>query len=205
MREGLVTTTLIPQEETFTSHDAVSEFLAGNKWFWEKLAPAENVLLFQADSILCSRSQTLVEDFLEWDFIGAPISPGLGRGYNGGLSLRKRATMLEVLDRWNWNDTRGFEDQWFFTKIEELIAAEKKKETWRHGEEIDGKAPVGPKKRERYRLPGEEVAKRFAVETIWTEEPLGLHQVERWHQGEHLESLTDWCPEYVLAGEGTLY
>lgn len=64
---------------------------------------------------------------------------------------------------------------------------------------------MGPKKRERYRLPGEEVAKRFAVETIWTEEPLGLHQVERWHQGEHLESLTDWCPEYVLAGEGTLY
>ena len=202
MAEGLVTTYFIPQEETFTSHDAVSEFLAG-AWFWEKLAPAENVLLFQADSILCSRSEVKMEEFLEWDFIGAPISPGLGKGFNGGLSLRKRATMVEIVGRWNWTDTRGFEDQWFYTKIQELIAEEEKKETWRHGE-VDEKAPKGPKRAKRYKLPDDDEAGRFAVETIWKREPFGLHQVGRW-QKEHLEELDEWCPEYVLAGKGTLY
>jgi hypothetical protein len=65
-----------------------------------------------------------MEDFLEYDFIGAPIDPdlGFGEGFNGGLSLRNRSLMLDIVTTWNWkaekevgdneNDPRfKFEDQ----------------------------------------------------------------------------------------------
>ncbi len=97
----------------FPNWDSVSEFIT-NKWIWEDLAPAEHVLVFQADSILCANSVRSVEDFFEWDLIGAPIKPELGIGYNGGLSLRKRSTMLRVLDEFDWK--RDPEDQWFFAR-----------------------------------------------------------------------------------------
>src|SRR5207244_4220455 len=87
----------------FPSWDSVSEFLT-EKWMWENLAPAEHILIFQGDSIICANSVRSVEDFFEWDLIGAPIVPEYGVGYNGGLSLRKRTTMLRVLDAYDWHE-----------------------------------------------------------------------------------------------------
>jgi hypothetical protein len=101
----------------FPSWDSVSEFLT-NKWMWEDLTPAEHILIFQGDSIICANSVRSVEDFFEWDLIGAPIVPKYGVGYNGGLSLRKRTTMLRVLDKFNWHEAKGMraEDQWFYAR-----------------------------------------------------------------------------------------
>jgi hypothetical protein len=103
----------------FPNWDSVSEFIT-DKWMWTNLAPAEHVLIFQADSILCANSVRSVEDFFEWDLIGAPIDPQFGIGYNGGLSLRKRSTMLRVLDEFDWHGPEGShhdaEDQWFFAR-----------------------------------------------------------------------------------------
>ncbi|KAL8898554.1 MAG: hypothetical protein Q9192_002023 [Flavoplaca navasiana] len=86
--------------------------------------PYEHLLLFQSDSILCANSPRMLEDFLEYDFVGAPIDPKYGQGMNGGLSLRKRETMFEVLERNQFtgrpDDGSKFEDQWFFQKLEEL-------------------------------------------------------------------------------------
>lgn len=154
------------------AHD-VSAFLAANGDFWHSLAPAKHVLLFQADSILCSNSPRRVDDFLEYDFIGAPISSRYGTGYNGGLSLRNRTRTLEIIESVKWNGDH--EDQWFY---KQLLA-------------------VGAN------LPTEEVASRFAVETIYAESPLGLHQVQRWHRGDELKNLTQWCPEVLMADGST--
>ncbi|KAH9218238.1 hypothetical protein DL95DRAFT_458494 [Leptodontidium sp. 2 PMI_412] len=38
-------------------------------WFWEQMAPAEHILMFQADSIICSNAPQKVEDFLMYDFV----------------------------------------------------------------------------------------------------------------------------------------
>jgi hypothetical protein len=62
----------LPEEEKLNSHASVSAFFTKD-WFWEQLAPAEHILLFQADSILCSKSPQKVEDFLQYDFVGAPV------------------------------------------------------------------------------------------------------------------------------------
>jgi hypothetical protein len=91
------------------------------RWLWEDLAPAEHILLFQSDTMLCANAARSVEDFFEYDMVGAPISKDLEKGYIGGLSLRKRATVLRVLDEWNWEETKTdedhFEDQWFFNRL----------------------------------------------------------------------------------------
>ncbi|KAG9516938.1 hypothetical protein KCU93_g8950, partial [Aureobasidium melanogenum] len=163
---------LDPSMKLKTGHD-VSAFLAANGDFWHSLAPADHVLLFQADSILCSNSPRRVDDFLEYDFVGAPISSKYGVGYNGGLSLRNRTRTLEIIESVKWDGS--FEDQWFYKQLMAVGA----------------------------NLPTEEVASQFAVETIYAEFPLGLHQVQRWHKGDELKNLTQWCPEVQIADGST--
>lgn len=93
----------LPSDVQFTSHKAVSSFLT-KPWFWEQLAPADHVLLFQSDSIICANAPRHVDDYLEYDMIGAPIAFGMGQGYNGGLSLRSRNKMLDIIKKHNWEE-----------------------------------------------------------------------------------------------------
>jgi hypothetical protein len=74
--------------------------------------------MFQGDSILCSNAVRSVDDFFEYDFIGARIAPGWGKGYNGGLSLRRRSTVLRVLREWEYTSKSKPhpEDQWFYAR-----------------------------------------------------------------------------------------
>ena len=70
--------------------------------------------------MLCANAARSVEDFFEYDFVGAPIAKHLGEGYNGGLSLRKRSRMLKILDEHNWEKEQKegdrFEDRWFYNR-----------------------------------------------------------------------------------------
>ncbi len=110
---------MLPQTVLFTSSDSVNEFMT-TKWLWEDLAPAEHILIFQSDSMLCSNAARSVDDFFAYDFVGAPIAKDLGQGYSGGLSLRKRSTILYILEKWDWMTTKKegdrFEDQWYFNR-----------------------------------------------------------------------------------------
>jgi hypothetical protein len=109
----------LPQTVFFKNSDSVSKFMT-DKWIWEDLAPAEHILTFQSDSMLCSNAARSVDDFFEYDLIGAPINPDAGKGYNSGLSLRKRSTVLQILDEWDWKETKTdedrFEDRWYLNK-----------------------------------------------------------------------------------------
>lgn len=67
--------------------------------------------------MLCANAARSVDDFLEYDFIGAPIDPQVGRGYNGGLSMRRRSTILRVLEEFQYvADPNAGEDQWFYAR-----------------------------------------------------------------------------------------
>jgi len=61
--------------------------------FWNKIKE-ENILIFQEDSRLL---RTGIEDFYEYDYIGASwnFHPFVG---NGGLSFRHKSAMLKVID-----------------------------------------------------------------------------------------------------------
>ncbi|KAI0552911.1 hypothetical protein F4679DRAFT_532888 [Xylaria curta] len=184
----------LPHETAFNSHASVSAFLA-SPFLWTDLAPYAKILLFQTDSILCAASPARVDDFLEYDLLGAPIHPRFGTGFNGGLSLRNRELVLRVLERWDFGvDSAAadaprewkYEDQWFFARMKEL------------GENGELADELGVK----VRLPDQDTASRFAVETIWVEDqmPLGFHQPQRW-QGEHMGDIMEYCPEVgMIAG-----
>lgn len=69
--------------------------------------------------MICGNAARSVDDYFEYAFIGAPIREGLGRGFNGGLSLRRRSSMLRVLEEWDFEGTKTrerFEDQWFYNR-----------------------------------------------------------------------------------------
>ncbi|KAI4133264.1 MAG: hypothetical protein LQ338_000322 [Usnochroma carphineum] len=182
MSSGHITLQQLPSNITLNDHASISKFFA-DRWIYDQVAPARHILFFQTDSILCANSPRMVEDFLPYDFIGAPIDRAYGNGMNGGLSLRNRERVLEVLDLFNYTgdpaDESEWEDQWFVHKMEKL--------------------PTGPNYEPGANLPTPEVALRFSVESIWHDQPFGLHQVSRW-QSSHQEELEAWCPEYLLAG-----
>ncbi|KAJ9139349.1 hypothetical protein NKR23_g7916 [Pleurostoma richardsiae] len=184
LEEGRIRIKFLPQGTKFPNHHSVSAFLT-QPWIWEQFQDANRVLLFQTDSILCTKSEHTVDDFLQYDLIGAPIAMRHGHGYNGGLSLRNPKVMLEVSRRWGAKfleeaqDGRAelpnevkFEDQWFYGKLREMKAT----------------------------LPPVEVAQTFAVESIDYERPLGYHQPQRWQAG-NIDKISEWCPEIWMLGD----
>ncbi|KAI0526584.1 hypothetical protein F5B22DRAFT_166721 [Xylaria bambusicola] len=184
----------LPPETTFSSHASVSQFLT-SRFIWTDLAPYLKILLFQTDSILCSASPRHIDEFLPYDFIGAPILARFGTGFNGGLSLRNRELILRVLDRWDFAvDSAAedaptewkFEDQWFYARMREL------------GEDPELRGELGVS----VDLPDQQVAASMAVETIWVDgaRPLGFHQPQRW-QSQHIDDIMEYCPEVgMIAG-----
>lgn len=166
---GRIEVRFLPKGTELVSSQSVSRFLTG-PWLWEQLAQATRVLLFQSDSVLCSRSEALVEDFFQYDYIGAPIDDEHGEGFNGGLSLRNPKMFLQVAREVDFaSSVEGYEDQFFYQELKKRGAE----------------------------LPTEEVAMTFAVETIFHENPLGYHQPQRW-QADKIGVIEEWCPEVKL-------
>lgn len=147
--------------------------------------------------MLCVNSLARVEDFFEYDFVGAPIRTDWGEGFNGGLSLRNRELCLRIASGYSWEEAyreeterrqKGqggnngskldirYEDQWFYKCMLDLGA----------------------------KLPSVEVALTFAVETIDYEQPLGFHKPGAVFP-DTVERIREWCPEIELTiNEGFL-
>lgn len=201
LTSGAVKVRFLPKRfDHFPTHSSVSIFLT-SPWLWEQFQGVNRLLMFQTDSILCSRSAARVDDFLAWDYLGAPIIPEFiesikgdpkkgqrphpnARGYNGGLSLRNPRLFLDIARRFNFTadlysgppedelpNYMRFEDQWFMRKLEDM-----------------------PALMHRTKLPPPEVAGRFAVETWYFDRPLGYHQPHRWQANRYAE-IVAWCPE----------
>ena len=85
-------------------------FLFKQYFFYNKI-PTETFLVFQTDTIIFEKNKELINDFLKYDYVGAPWKTSV-RGINnyvgnGGLSLRKKSKMLEIIKKDmnnNWNE-----------------------------------------------------------------------------------------------------
>ena len=63
--------------------------------------PTETFLIFQTDTMISPAGKDLIYDFMEYDYVGAPwpkspLRESCNVG-NGGLSLRKKSKMLEII------------------------------------------------------------------------------------------------------------
>lgn len=115
--------------------------------FWE--FEDDEVLIFQADSMLL---RTGIEDFIGFDFIGAPIKHIPFPAMNGGLSLRNQKAMIKCIEHRAWNPSLGNEDIYFCNILRE----------------IDGL------------IPDREEAAKFSVETIFSLGSLGYHACDKY-------------------------
>ncbi len=126
--------------------------------FWSRL-PFDKVLIFQHDSGLLRKG---IEEFLEYDFIGAPIQHIDFPAMNGGLSLRDVSAMLNVIVKTRYNPNKhGNEDMYFCNQL----------------------AKNGGK------LPTKDVAQKFSVETIYNTGSLGYHAMNKYLTKEECETI----------------
>lgn len=148
-----------------------------------------------ADSMICSKSELSIDDFLKYDFIGAPLAaedPEYDEivGVSGTLSLRNRNAMVNVARRTDWTraasgnrDANGvirksLEDEWFWDKMTA--------------------APINVKNKPWATLPNLEAAKLFSMGDVWAEEPFGYDRALTKHDDRKVEILK-WCPEYGIS------
>lgn len=74
------------------------------------LIPTEIFLIFQTDSMILEKNKYKINDFLKYDYVGAPwINGKVG---NGGLSLRRKSIMLDILNKKLYNHSQN-EDYYF--------------------------------------------------------------------------------------------
>ncbi|KAM0272916.1 hypothetical protein ACHAQH_008500 [Verticillium albo-atrum] len=184
---GSIETRIVSPEFNLTTRKGVNLYFS-HPWLWEQLAPAKHVLVFQADAILCANAHRSVDDFLQYDFIGAPLSD-TRKVYNGGLSLRNRTMLLDVLNGGNdwWTDwnTKGTE-------------------YGGHGEDVWMSILMRGKGAN---MPSIEEALAFSRQLPWHMDrpgrPIGYHRVYK-QDKRRVPEAREWCPEIDLSSPGLL-
>lgn len=156
---------------------------------WENLSPAKKVLFFQSDSVICKASARGIDDFMEYDYIGAPLLEAYAGDrlrpgelwMNGGLSLRNRELMMDLLD----DDKYGIENSYKACRDRGEVVAE---DAWWSRRMFE----IGA------HLPSVDVAKIFGVETIYFDKPWSMHAPWKRMGQEDLDKLSEWCPENLF-------
>ncbi|KAM0256406.1 hypothetical protein ACHAPA_012178 [Fusarium lateritium] len=187
--DGSIETRIISSQFNLTSRKGVNSYLSSS-WLWEQLAPAKHVLVFQADAILCGNARRAVDDYLEWDFIGAPLND-TRQVFNGGLSLRNRPMMLDIIKNRDWWTDCNTKDAEYENHGEDYWMSVLMHERGAH-------------------LPSVEEALTFSKQLPWhfklPGNPIGYHRVHRQLRRDKkaIPKIREWCPEIDLAGTGRL-
>jgi hypothetical protein len=122
-----------------------------NGGFWMQFRE-EKVLMFQTDSLLCRDG---VEDYLHYDFIGAPCGDLDGDFvYNGGLSIRNRQMMMDILAEHGEVQGTDIAEDVFFTEQFRKRGA---------------------------RLPDLLTASEFSVESVYRRHPFAVHGTDKYY------------------------
>jgi len=172
----------LPAKYPVNSQESLSATLTDLSFYSEALAPAEWLLVFQADSMVCAGSSQSLDDWVdkEYTWVGAPWHIGNEYGGNGGLSLRHLPPIISMLEEIQREPGSGFwEDRWLCDNL------------WL---------------RDDTNMPPPEITKEFSVESVWTEKPFGYHlrgsgkllSREVWGEEEKIEMIYDYCPEIKI-------
>lgn len=165
--------------ENLTFEDYNNLFLFGP--FYD-IIQTETFLVFQTDSYIVNPEK--IEKFIGYDYVGAPWGAMNFHG-NGGLSLRKKSKMLEILDKYlsiyGYSATDN-EDMIFSGYVfeKDRIPLEMNKPTY-------------------------EEAKEFSVETVFYEEPFGIHAFFKHMQDDLCNKLYEKYPELKILRENQMF
>jgi len=130
--------------------------LLTSREFHEKI-PTELFLVAQTDSMICPQHKNLLDNFIQYDYVGGPWNGGFDIDIgNGGFSLRRKSKMLEILDKYPVRPPNEYEDYYYGKRILDL----------------NGK------------VPSKEEAKLFSQEEISSPKSFGVHKF--WSKGIHV-------------------
>lgn len=132
--------------------------LMTSEWYWNKLKDYDKVLIFQTDSGILRKG---IEEFYEWDYIGALIKNCPYPAMNGGFSLRDVKLMKRIIKKENWSYIFGNEDIFYGNMAE------------KYGGNIAAK----------------EAAMNFSVETIFGLGSFGFHAIDNWLTPEQCQQI----------------
>lgn len=131
-----------------------------SKEFYNNI-PTEIFLIFQTDSIICKKYKDLINNYIKYDYVGAPWrNKNVG---NGGLSLRKKSKMLEIIENCRYSNNN--EDLYFSHGCPQVILNK----------------------------PEYEDSKYFSVETDYSDISFGVHKPWKHLSEDQLIEKTDYC------------
>ncbi|EPS35262.1 hypothetical protein H072_11521 [Dactylellina haptotyla CBS 200.50] len=181
-RNGKLDLRLVPDNLSVAGQEQTSKTFT-NLWFYEEVLGGkrgvENLLVFQTDSILCANSELSINDWLDYDWVGAPWNLNDRFGGNGGLSLRKISKIRQVLTFQNRIEGTEPEDLWLINRIGLLPNAN-------------------------MATPTQE--SEFSVEQVWHQSPMGFHlgwggarlPEGVWDKEEQRKRVYEYCPEIKM-------
>lgn len=132
--------------------------LLTNGAFWINFGCYDRVLIFQHDSALL---RTGVEEFIEYDYVGAPWK-FQQHGGNGGLSLRNPTAMYACIKKQPWNPKLGNEDVYFSNLLKDMPE---------------------------YKLAPRDVCSKFSCESIFQLGTLGYHAIDKYLTEEEVSQI----------------
>jgi hypothetical protein len=139
-----------------------------DKKFYDMI-PTEIFLIFQTDSMICSDFKDNIYKFINYDYVGAPWKDNQNVG-NGGLSLRKKNKMIEIIDKCEKRYTEPNqllnEDVFFSTTCADIVNINK---------------------------PNFEDSKQFSIEQVYSDNSFGIHKAWLWHNDEVKEKINKKC------------
>ena len=136
--------------------------LLKKKEFYDNI-PTETFLIFQTDSMICKEDKELINKFLQYDYVGAPWKSTNGDVGNGGLSLRKKSKMLEIIEK--CKKTNDNEDV-YFTYACDGVSINK---------------------------PSTDEAKQFSIESIYSDRSFGVHKPWAYIHGKEFDNIKNRC------------
>ncbi|KAI0195102.1 hypothetical protein EV127DRAFT_332702 [Xylaria flabelliformis] len=109
---------VLPAPWEIDSKEKVHRLLTDMRFYDEFFPGVEWLLKYEYDSILCANSGTSLNEWLDWDWAGAPrVTVDDRFSGNGGLSIRRVSTIKRVLKfQERYNDTNP-EDEWFGIRL----------------------------------------------------------------------------------------
>jgi hypothetical protein len=144
-----------------------NELIASKKFY--DFVPTEMLLVFQTDSMIFAKNKHFIDEFMEFDYVGAPwcgdIKPPNATVGNGGFSLRRKSKMLEIIEKVPYP---GDNEDLYFSNAANHALIDFKKPSFDH-------------------------AKRFSIEHVFSEASFGCHQP--WN---HYGFLSQMYPEIQI-------
>ncbi|KAF5879306.1 uncharacterized protein Bfra_006514 [Botrytis fragariae] len=170
---------VLPKPWKVDSKEDIFRVLTDIRFYDEFMPEVEWLLKYESDSIMCGNSEESLNDWLDYDWAGAPRIAGDHFAGNGGLSFRRISTVKRILGfQSRINDTAP-EDEWYGKRITVLPGA---------------------------RVASGEKEDHFSVEDRYHERPMGFHvrdggkvlPEDVWRDPDQRKKIFEYCPELAM-------